>query len=394
MNTFSIFPRKIYSPIILVSLIAVLGLSGCKPEPPAPELEVPSSYVFTRDGGLTVRFGDVLEQLNMLEEMSAYMAETERLNGDIEGDRLTAMFRNGIGADFQETYNKSLLSKTHPDASDMLQLWMEEMGEASVWQREAKEGQSGFLSETYGTGAIANSEHLGYLVNENGVVYQQIIEIGLMGAVFFHQAMENHLTKGNMGTTGNDERVETFFYTQMEHEFDAAFGYFGVPLDYPLGSEFTRFWGRMMDELSVGSNSGRFAFSSLSTDMMTSFLRGRAAISQQMYSIRDEEIINIADQWNLVIGGTAADLLEQSKSTKNVKPYEKHHALSGAIACLMSLTYHEGISSKAAPSVDLSKIDEALQMIGLETNLWQITDEEIEGVIQLIIGAYPAGTFG
>lgn len=394
MNTFTISPRKTYSSLLIVSLTALLGFSACKPEPPEPELEVPESYVYTREGGLTVKFEEASEQLNMLVEMAVYMAETRRINGDIDGDRLTAMFRNGIGADFQETYTKSLLSKTFPDDSELYQDWMEAMGEASVWQREAKEGQSGFLSETNGTGTIANSNHEGFLVNEKGIVYEQIILHGLAGAIFYHQALEEHLTDANMGSTGNDEREGNFFYTPMEHEFDLAFGYMGLPFDYPDNADITRFWGAFLHELSLGSNSGRFDFAGLSTDMMQSFLRGRAAIVAQMYDVRDEELRNITSMWSLLIGGTAVDLLEQAKSTRDLKTYERHYALSGGIACMMALKYHTGLQSKIAPSVTYSKIEEALDLVGLESNLWQLSDEEIEGAIQLIIGAFPAGSFG
>ena len=379
-----------YLTSLYISLFLLVGI-GCKTEPPVPELQVPDTYVFFRDGGVSVKFPDQTEQLNMLEELSDHMAETRRINGDIEGDRLTAMFRNGIGADFQQTYAKSLLSKTFPADVEMFQNWMDDMGTASQLQREAKEGQSGFLSETFGTGTIANSSHRGYLVNELGIEYQQIIEIGLMGAILYNQAMEVQLTKANMNNADNESKVDVFFYTEMEHAFDGAFGYFGLPLDYPQQGELARFWGGMLDTLNTGPGSGRFNFTGISERVMDAFLRGRTALTAQQYDIRDTDIRIIAETWATVIGGTAVDQLERSKSSYSSQPYLKHHDLSGAIACMMALKYHTGQNSFAAPLVDYAKIEDALEIVGLETNLWQVSDAELEQAIQLILSAFPNG---
>jgi hypothetical protein len=301
------------------------------------------------------------------------------------------MYGNASGANFTASYSKDLKSKTFAADTTFFLTWMEQAGAASQLGQEAAEGQAGFLSETYGSGTPANNSHEGYLVDENGIEYHQIIEKGLMGAVFFYQAMEVYLSQDRMGELGNDAAEEGRTYTAMEHYFDEAFGYFGAPVDYPATTDGVRFWGNYCEARNRGI--GSFDHPGIGAELMTAFRTGRAAITANEYMTRDEAIQDITEQWAIVIGATAADYLERSKSSQQPPLYKKHHTLSEAIAFMMSLKYHfAGGNSKVPPSYDFDKVQEALDLIGPETNLWQLDDATIQQCQELLISAFPTGT--
>ncbi|MEO1449564.1 MAG: DUF4856 domain-containing protein [Bacteroidota bacterium] len=383
----------------LLSLLAIvlLVVSACKePEPidpvdPDPVLQIPSTYSFERDGESTVSYSGQTQRLDMMDEMTTYLKSGDKLNAVIDAARLQAMYANEAGAEFTGTYEKNIKSKTFADDVDFFMGWMTAMDEASDLQQEAAEGKAGFLSETYGTGTPATVDNAGYLVNENGIEFKQVIQKGLMGACFYYQAMEVYLTADRMGEIGNDENAEGKSYTNMEHYFDEAFGYFGVEPDFPGNTE-VRYWGKYCQTRNDGGGSGRFTYSDLSKTIMDAFLKGRAAIAAKDYDARDAALEVVAHSWEKVIGSTAADYLNRAKSDQNPPTWKRHHYLSEAIGFLLSLKYNfDGGSSKINRQSSAAGIEKALDIIGPETDLWALTDADLDNAINEIINAFPDG---
>jgi hypothetical protein len=72
-------------------------------------------------------------------------------------------------------------------------------------------------------------------VAENGVDLNQLIQKFLYGAVAFSQAADDYLdydTDGKGLTTDNTVAVEGKAYTNLEHQWDEGFGYFGAARNY------------------------------------------------------------------------------------------------------------------------------------------------------------------
>jgi hypothetical protein len=72
-------------------------------------------------------------------------------------------------------------------------------------------------------------------VAENGVDLNQLIQKFLYGAVAFSQAADDYLdydTDGKGLTTDNTAAVEGKAYTNLEHQWDEGFGYFGAARNY------------------------------------------------------------------------------------------------------------------------------------------------------------------
>ncbi|TMP37899.1 DUF4856 domain-containing protein [Pseudoalteromonas rubra] len=72
-------------------------------------------------------------------------------------------------------------------------------------------------------------------VTENGVDLNQLIQKFLYGAVAFSQAADDYLdydTEGKGLMTDNTAAVEGKAYTNLEHQWDEGFGYFGAARNY------------------------------------------------------------------------------------------------------------------------------------------------------------------
>jgi hypothetical protein len=60
---------------------------------------------------------------------------------------------------------------------------------------------------------------------------------------------------------------------------------------------------------------------------------------------------------------------------------------------MLAMKYHfSGGNGKFAPLHNYTKIQDALGVIGLQTDLYTVTDTDIDNAIALIQAAYPAGT--
>lgn len=347
------------------------------------------TYTFSRNDASSVSYSGQIERQAMLHEMGDYMKLAHTLGRSISSDTLIAMYKNEYG--FTGTYSKNLFSKTFANDQQFFLDQMAEMAQASKETTNAAPGKTGVLNEEYPQAGTAESA--GYLVNANGLEYRQLITKRLMGAVFFHQAMEVYFGEDYMNDHGSDNQtVEAGKnYTAMEHHFDEAFGYAGIPTD--LSAEYTDknnsnlgSWGEYIVERS--NDNGTFGIPGLNEELISEFIKGREAIVNQKYVLRNVAINNVARLWEKAILYTAGNYFNRSLTETSV--YKKHHYLSEGIGFLLALQYHfEGGTSVASNYINKTKINDALNVIGLNTNLYEVSNANINNVISLITSAEP-----
>lgn len=372
-------PLKVFALSLSLSVI----FTSCNTEDEDPGLDVPSTYEFTRDGNSTVSYTGQTERLNMLSLLSTYMKTSNTVGATaLDAQQLKDMFANANNPFDGATFEKQLRDKCfQPDVAEY-EAYMDRLAASSVATGTASEGVAGVLVEG------SQDPLQGYRVDENGVEMIQVIEKGLIGAVFFYQAMEVYLSADRMGSTGNDEVVAGKNYTAMEHYFDEAFGYFGIPVDFPNAASLSdvKWWGtycnRRNNDLYPGINE----------EIATAFRKGRAAIVAKDYDARDEAIRTIQEKWAVVCAATAVDYMLQALDPE-ITVYRKHHALSEGIGFMNSLKYHFAIgNSKFPPVYDFSEIQSALAIINDQTNLYQLTNQDLNAAIGHIQAAFPSGT--
>lgn len=337
----------------------------------APSLEVPVTYAFTDDAGNnTVSYSGQTARLDQLAEMTVYMKSgtTITLYASILKDMFANTGDNG-GGNFSFSSSKQLKSKCFEADVDMFEGYMDELALASESNGEvAADGQAG---------VVTNGEK-SYLVAANGIEYTQLIEKGLMGAVFMYQATQFYMSDEQLNVD-NSMAVSVAdgkYYTEMEHHWDEAFGYFGVPVDFPTNTDDVRFWGKYCNNQNenLGSNAA----------MMDAFLNGRAVISSDFgVQYRDAQVKAAREMWERVSASQAVTYLEGAKENFGVDNAKFLHELSEAYAFILNLKYVP-LETRV---ITFAEIEGLLDdMIG--DNFWAVTATDLTAAINLLNSIY------
>lgn len=329
-----------------------------------PTYQIPSTYVFL-DGSnqSTVNFDGQKQRLEMLSEMVVYMKTGNTVGTTLSASQLKAMYANnaytwadapGLG---MTGSTKQLKDKTA--AGDIgVQAMFENYMDSIAVHSSLNFSNS---TETYGQAGVWTNGTKSYLMSGAGFEYGQLIEKGLMCAVFMNQMTVNYF--GTLADDDNTTPLAGKTYTEMQHHWDEAFGYFTSEIDYPTNGT-DRFWGKY----AQGSNE---TLLSTGTNIMNAFLKGRAAIDNNDYATRDAQITIIRDQIEKVCAGTAIHYLNEAKANIT-NPTIKNHVLSEAIAFIDGLRY--GYNSINGVSITSAEIDMALGYIGNDFNSVTITN--------------------
>ncbi len=348
-----------------------------------PLLEVPSTYEFERNGESTVSFSGQTTRLDMLAEIKSVVS-----NGDdgsaVNADLLLNMFANenspfessDLNASTKELENKTFIADV-----DFFKDLFSELGETSARvsteNTVASQGVAGLLDRD-GNGKTI-------LVNEKGWEYTQFIEKGLMGAVFYNQIYNVYMTDDRVGdNVSNDEVEEGKNYTAMEHHWDEAFGYFGVPIDFPAGdpvleSDEDRFWAKYTIDLDKES-----LLPGINTTLMNAYLTGRTAIVNKQYDIKNEQREIIYKWHEIVAAATAIHYLNSAIDdfNNNDIPNAFHH-LSEAYMFVKALQY------SPFKSISQSEINTILESnLGTDGDFWTASIEGLTAAKNTVASKY------
>lgn len=329
-----------------------------------PTYQIPSTYVFL-DGSnqSTVNFDGQKQRLEMLSEIVVYMKTGNTVGTTLSASQLKAMYANngytwadvpGLG---MTGSTKQLKDKTAAGDIGVQAMFENYMDSIAVYSSLNFSNST----ETYGQAGVWTNGTKSYLMSGTGFEYGQLIEKGLMCAVFMNQMTVNYF--GTLADDDNTIPLAGKTYTEMQHHWDEAFGYFTSEIDYPTNGT-DRFWGKY----AQGSNE---ALLSTGTNIMNAFLKGRAAIDNNDYATRDAQITIIRDQIEKVCAGTAIHYLNEAKANIT-NPTIKNHVLSEAIAFIDGLRY--GYNSINGVSITSAEIDMALGYIGNDFNSVTITN--------------------
>ena len=280
--------------------------------------EVPETYVFTdADGNSTVSYSGQTARMDMLSEMVTYLKSANGSNtspATLDASTLLSMYDNSYtGWTDQSLANngKQLKSKTA----------LEDFGVQAMFE--------GWMNDA----AAASPDTTGsYLQAASGVEWTQMIEKGLMGACFASQMTSNYLA----GIEGDDNEtiVEGKFYTEMEHHWDEAYGYFTDAADYPTNGT-NRFWGKYANKSYLEENLGS------ATDISTAFRTGRAAISSHNIPAALEQRDIIILEVKQMQAGMAIHYLNdvKSKVSSGADQSAINHSMSEALAFIFGIQF-------------------------------------------------------
>lgn len=367
--------------------LVVLGLTSCKKEgctdatatnynanakkddgsctyntPVEPvKYSIPTTYNFVNSAGVsTVDYSGQMDRLKQLRELITYAktGRTEEISAQVLKDMWANVGGNGNGK-FSFTSSRQLKDKCFAADVASIETLFDEIAEASKSRASvASSGKAG----------VATSSTSSYLLDENGRDMAEMIEKSIMRSVFFHQALNVYLESEKMNAD-NTTLVAGKTYTNLEHFWDEAFGYFGVPTDFPTNVTSTDlyYWGKYCNGQNASLNTG------INKKMMDAFLKGRAAISNKVLADRDEMIKLIRVEWEKIAAVQAMKYLDDA--VLNFSDDAKRlHSLGEGYGFVTTLRY----APLASRKMTNAQIDEILGMFG--TNFWNLTVADFNAI--------------
>ena len=346
-----------------LAVAACVAFSSCVDDKEDdPSYNVPETYNFQN-----VSYAGQTTRMAMLDELDAYI-KTGNTGAVLNAQKMRDMYANANApfsdASLNAATDKQLKDKTIATAQTDFEGYFDKVAAASISSGlPAVEGVPGLLTTADGSKS--------YLVDANGVEYAQVIQKGLMGAVFYHQAVDGYLTEEKIGAAVDNTTVKEGEGTKMEHHWDEAFGYFGAPVDFPANTADAKYWANYSSKVdaALGSNKA----------LMDAFLKGRAAISAKDMKGKEEAAATVRNEWERLVAAAAIHELNAAK-TNIADQAKKSHYLSEAIGFVMGLKY------KTDRKLTDAKYQEVINAIG--TNLYDTTADDINTAINILSIAY------
>ncbi|MEP4531793.1 MAG: DUF4856 domain-containing protein [Cyclobacteriaceae bacterium] len=372
--------KKFNSLLAIVSMIAITSCDGDNDDNQTG-IEVPETYTFTRDGESTVSFSGQTERLDMLSEMKTYIKKGDAGEA-IDADVLLDMFANEnspFSADALNTSTKQIENKTFVTEIQFFKDLFEDAATVSVDVANngtvASEGVAGKM-ERGTSGSFIN-------VNEKGWEFTQIMEKGLMGALMYNQIFNSYLSDEKIGeSVDNETIVEGKNYTTLEHHWDEAFGYWGVPVDFPNGDPvltdaYNRFWANYTNGLDD--------ILGLNEPLMSAYITGRAAIVAKDHETKNEQVTTIYELHELVAAAKAVGYINEALNDLNTNDTGNlFHHLSEGYGFVKAIKY----SPYSALNSD--QIETILtENFGTDGDFWAVSAQGLIAAKSTITSAYP-----
>ncbi len=333
---------------------------------------IPTTYEFNNaDGKSTVSYSGQKQRLEMLSEMTTYMKSGNTKGTSLDKQKLLDMYANSgyswtdgdqLGMTGSSKQLKSKTALADAGIQSVFEKYIENIATISTSSVDGVDGTAGVYQST--TNAAKK-----YLQDANGREYTQLIEKGLMGAVFASQMIQNYLK--DLDSDDNSNAVDAAngkYYTEMEHHWDEAYGYFTSEIDYPTSGT-DRFWGKYANK--------REGVLESATSIVEAFRKGRAAISNKDYATRNAQKDIIVKEMIKTSGGTAIYYFKSAKSNI-LDAALRNHALSEGYAFVDNLRYM---------NVDAAKVDAILTSISADYK--DITVDNLNTAIDKVVEAVP-----
>ncbi|KQC28474.1 hypothetical protein AAY42_17815 [Flagellimonas eckloniae] len=356
-------------------------------------IDNPATYVFEREGETSVSFSGQTTRILMAEEIIAkFQDETTTL------EELTAMFAHVEGeSDFSDAdlnaSDKNILGKTAAsfdffsnNATDqvLIRADFESWIQAQVdevypnWNVAAMAGAAG---------QIADGTSVRY-ITDKGLEMNQVFNKSLIGALMVDQMLNNYISSSVLDpfTAANDSEtlVTDKNYTDMEHDWDEAYGYaFGTAADLtdprPTIGEDDNFLNKY-----IGRVEGDTDFAGITDDIFEALKLGRAAIVAKEYDVRNEQAEVLRELISEIIGIRAVYYLQQGKNALDQTTPDYgggFHDLSEGYGFIYSLQFTRQPNSDA-PYFTKAEVDAFL--IDLlddgDNGLWDVTPTTLDAI--------------
>lgn len=345
-----------------VTALLMLGgyITSCKKDnsnDPPREYVVPSSYNFEN-----ASFEETSQAVNMLIGFQTYLSKAT--SRELSQDTVNYLWNNTNDA-FKADYVSNLAYS--PDQlnsfsgvklsgltknAETFKKYADSMVTISTYRNDvAEQGKPGKVNNTT------------RLVNYSGLEFNQLVAKGLMGALQLDKVFEN-LDK--TASADNNTNVSGKNYTAMQHAWDLAFGYVGIPKDYDSSKAYAN--TETSRPLAVGGYFRERARPiGAGGAVFGAFLKGRAAIDNKDYSARDAAITTIKEYLEKTLAVSAYAYLNLSKTRSD--DAARFHDYSEAYGFTIALGYRAANSKLT--TADYQKLVDILKM-----DYWELKKTE------------------
>ena len=346
----------------------------------------PATYTFLRDGVTTVSYSGQSTRIAMGQEFISALKDESKTE-----TQLDAMFDHQEGAsDFSDPIlnasSKNIRSKTAASADlfssnttdataikNQFDSWISEQVSDvfPYWSDDASAGSAGKIQEA-GGGSTR-------YVNGKGLELNQAINKGLIGGLMADQMLNNYLgtavLDAGTNTVDNDEKTlsDGKNYTTMEHKWDEGFGYlYGADnQENPtLGAD--SFLNKYLARVE-----GDPDFQGIAATIYDAFKLGRAAIVNNDYLTRDDQVDIIRENISKVIAIRAIYYLQQGKANLGTDWASAFHDLSEGFGFVYSLQFTRKPGTNAA-YFSTSEVNGFISTLTSGNGFWDITAAQLD----------------
>jgi hypothetical protein len=317
-------------PIIFILLIVIASFSfSCDNDTVDPMVNAPQTYSFERDGQSTVSFSGQTTRIKMADELVSSMLNfnaTKTLlfemyrNEQADGGEANPFSNPELNASDKSVRNKTAASRDYFSSNST---------ESVAIKNEFEDWISRQVSEVFVAkdqvampgvaGQIADGSSTRY-VNAQGLEYNQMVGKSLIGALMLDQVLNNYLSISVLdegdNIINNDQGTveEGANYTNMEHKWDEAYGYFYGTSQNPSDPNLTIGEDDNFMNKYIGRVESDPDFTGIANEIFDAFKLGRAAIAEGIYSVRNQQAEILREKASEIIGIRAVYYLQQGKN--------------------------------------------------------------------------------
>jgi len=347
------------------------------PAPSGPSYNIPTSYNFSG-----VDFSTSTQRLLMLGEVTAYI-KTAHTTTQTSQPTLSAQILKDMYINAASQFTTTGLNTSGIQLSDKTSNAYNLRADFDAYFDDAQTASiTSAANPTVTTAAdgVAGKVVVGtraYLLNAAGYEYKEIVEKGIMGAVFYSEGttlLTNIATYDNLTLVGG--------ITAQEKAWDEAFGYFGVPTTFPTYTVGVKNWGSYCNSVSNALDAPNVnSSSSVNVTIMNAWLAGRSAISNKDDVRRDAAKTIILNNWEKIVAARFITYMKLAK-TNITDAAQFAHLTSEGIGFIKAFKYNpsktltngeianlEGYLGTDTYNVTTTNIDLAIDFLATKFNL-------------------------
>ncbi len=204
------------------------------------------------------------------------------------------------------------------------------------------------------------------LVNYRGLEFNQLVVKGFFGAL----SINNVVTYLNKAATDDNNTVIAGSGTAMQHDWDLAFGYIGLPKTYDSAINYTVAPYNTNPDRPLGIGGYFYERArpiKAGGTVFEAFRKGRAAIVAKDYAVRDAAAKTIKEYLEKTLAAAAYAYLSLSKT--RTTDADRFHDFSEATGFMLALKYRPTTLLSAQAHTDLLNL--------LNVDFWTLSDASL-----------------